>query len=532
MGSAPVETSAAQRTPRTPWLEILVAALPAMVHAVYFLGRLHPDEVFQSLEPALQHAYGFGITAWEWNRPPQVDPSKPWGIRNHAVPLLFAGLLRVGDALGISSPMGRRTLLALPQWALHAAMLGAVWRLAFRRVGAPAARAVVWLIALYAPIVWFAGRTMSEAFSAAFLVWGLERLDSRGAKPGWWALGGFLLGCAQITRYGSAAVIVPALVWLLVERRFKAFALAALGGGVAAFALGLLDFVTWGEWFHSLIHYLRYNVTSGEAAAAFGAGPWWAYVPLMTVLPTAAAGFIVSSRRGPTARWALIAGAVMASLAALCVLKPELMPALSAQSGWLGAAAGVAVAFLLLRDEVELPSLLTAGGLGYTAILCSTPHKEPRFLYPALVLLSVAGTVSFVRWAKDGELRRRLAGVLAVSGVAFFLVPSPYEVQRKEQFQFIARNAESTTGLVILNEGLWGSTGFFYLGKNLPWCTCDFPQERCFQVAMQDRRFNRGLFWENSAAEAERTRQAEAAFQAGGFHLVERRGQALYFSRD
>jgi hypothetical protein len=109
----------------------------------------------------------------------------------------------------------------------------------------------------------------------------------------------------------------------------------------------------------------------------------------------------------------------------------------------------------------------------------------------------------------------------------------PFDVQRKEQFQLIARNAPGTTGLVIMNEGMWGSPGFFYLGKNIPWCPCDFPHDQCFQIAARDARFNRGLFWLNSTseAEAERGRQAEAAFVAAGFKVAERRGLATYFVR-
>ena len=39
---------------KAPWLEVCCAALPAALHAVVWLGRLHPDELFQSLEVALR----------------------------------------------------------------------------------------------------------------------------------------------------------------------------------------------------------------------------------------------------------------------------------------------------------------------------------------------------------------------------------------------------------------------------------------------------------------------------------------------
>jgi hypothetical protein len=137
------------RSQRTPWLEVALAALPAALHALVLMGRLHPDEVFQSLEIALHRTYGFGIVPWEWFAPPQVPADRPWGIRNWAVPLVFSTFLKMGDAFGITSPMARRVLLEVPQFALHVAMLGAVWRLTFRRVGVKGARAAMWLVALY-----------------------------------------------------------------------------------------------------------------------------------------------------------------------------------------------------------------------------------------------------------------------------------------------------------------------------------------------------------------------------------------------
>ena len=50
-----------------PLLLALGCALPAALEAVLQLGRLHPDEVFQFLEPANVQAFGYGTLAWEWD---------------------------------------------------------------------------------------------------------------------------------------------------------------------------------------------------------------------------------------------------------------------------------------------------------------------------------------------------------------------------------------------------------------------------------------------------------------------------------
>ena len=518
--------------PRTPWVEITLAALPAALHALLLLGRLHPDEVFQSLEVALHRTYGFGIVPWEWQVPPNAAAAlQPWGIRNYAVPMVFSALFKVGDAVGLSSVMARRALVEVPQFLLHVAMLGGVWRLSMRRLGAPLARWALWLVALYAPLVWFGGRTMSEAFSTAFLVWGLERLDSEDGVLGW-TWGGLLLGLSEVTRYGSAAVIVPAMIWLLVARRWRPFAFAALGGLIAAFGLGLLDQLTWGEWFHSLIHYLRFNLVSGAAAAQFGAEPWWMYVPKLLLAPFAFVGLVLGVRRDHGLKPAL---GLFVLAVALAVVS-ELIPAMKPGAAWFGLLGAGALGWLLLARDSDKPVLLIASALGYAVILSATAHKEDRFLYPALILLTVAAAPAFVGWAaqgwKAGPARRLAPIAIAAAGLVYFVVPTPYDVQRKEQFQLVVKANTGMTGLVIMNEGMWGSPGFFYVGQNLPWCPCDFPRDGCFQFAARDARFNRGVYWSNGGeAEKARDDSSKAAFEAAGFHLVEQRGRASLFER-
>jgi phosphatidylinositol glycan class B len=511
---------------RTPWAEVFLAALPAALHAVVLLGRLHPDELFQSLEVALHRHAGFGIMAWEWEIPAHPETAlNPWGIRNWAVPMLFSALFRLGDLVGISSVMGRRVLLEIPQYALHAAMLAAVFRLVARRLGEKAGRWSLWLVALYGPVVWFGGRTLSESFSVAFLVWGLERLDAEGESYAQALLGGLLLGLAEVTRYGSAAAIVPAMVWLLVKRRYQAFALATLSGLLVALALGLLDKLTWGEWFHSFIHYVRYNVLSGSAAQNFGALPWYNYVPRLLLAPFAVIG-LGRALTGTSARpWvaATAAFSVCAVAMSLSGFEPR-WPAL------LGLAAVSTLGLALMRPPL-MPALFVAAGLGYAVIVSAAAHKEDRFLYPTLVLLTIAAAPLFCEWALAAThtWQRAIAGALVLAQVSFFLFPSPFDVQRKEQFQMVAQMSHEATGLVIMNEGLWGSPGFFYLGKNIPWCTCDFPHDGCFQAAARDGRFNRGLYW--VTVDEKRNAEVDAAFSAAGFRVLEQRGLAKTYAR-
>lgn len=497
--------------PKPPWRLLLIVAAIPLLDAVFRMGRLHPDEVYQSLDPAMNRAFGYGVLAWEW----QV------GLRNWFVPGLFSFLLQVAEAFGVRDVQARRFVLALPQYALHLAMLLAVWRFTLRRTSARLASWAVILTGLNPLVIAFAGRTMSESLSAAFLVWGLERLDAKEAdeRRAVAFLGGVLLGFAQVTRYGSAAFIAPALVVLAVTKRWKALLFCVAGGAVVALGLGVLDKLTWGAlpnarwggWWHSFQEYVDYNVLSGKSAS-FGTSPFHYYLPRL-IAPVGLVGAALWKWRPSTRAWLLLVPAIV-----------------------------------------------------YFVSVSATPHKEDRFLYPMLVLLSVAGTPAFLEllaaalggleapfgWMK-GVVGKGLAGVtLLATFFPIVLVLAPnlwwdvltgFRPQRPELFRLTARASREATGLVVMNEGLWGSGGsFWFNGSNVffrgqeragtPdhwWCTCDFPEEQCFQLAAQTPQFNRVILM--GPLEPARLEHAKQVFGAVGFSLVDQDGEGLYFVR-
>src|SRR5918996_3789018 len=182
---------------RTAWWLVVPFALAPIVLAVLQLGRWHPDEVYQFLEPAWFRVHGYGVRAWEW----QV------GLRNWFAPLVFAFFLQIAHALGIDHPRVYRAVLALPQLALHGAMLAAAYRYVARRLAShrpPATWLAFTLFASFAPLLYFGGRTMGESLSTAFLVLACDALDREDDRAHHGALGGFLVGLAVVVRYGSA----------------------------------------------------------------------------------------------------------------------------------------------------------------------------------------------------------------------------------------------------------------------------------------------------------------------------------------
>jgi hypothetical protein len=443
-----------------------VALLPAVI-AVLQLGRIHPDEVYQALEPAFWRVRGYGVLAWEWKD----------GIRNWAVPGVLAAFLKLADLLGITHPQAYRAVVAIPQAALHAWSLWAAYRFASRRAGPAGGGLAVLLLGLYGPVLVFAGRTLSESLSASFLVVALEALDRRERPERAGLLGGLALGLAVVARYPSAIFVLTALVWLAAARRWRLLAFTCLGGlGVAA-GLGALDWATWGTPFHSFLAYVRFNVLSGEAAARFGsASPDFYARPLLDAVPA-----------------------------------------------WAALAVPLGLASLRRHRALSLPLACAAV---YTGVLLATAHKEERFLYPALVLAVLAAAppvAAFISTRARPALRWGLAALaLAASGGVAARYP-PGDL-RADQFRaIVAATRGDARGLLIVNEGLWGAGGFFYLGKRIPWLTCDWPHDGAFQHAMRDRTFNRAVTFEDRAL---------AELQAAGFQVARRVGRETILTRD
>jgi GPI mannosyltransferase 3 len=463
--SSPARASASERLrlwgPRLAAL--LLGALPAVL-AVAQLGRLHPDEVYQSLEPAFFRVHGYGVLAWEWHQ----------GLRNWAVPLLLSGLLRLAGGVGLRDPWTLRGLVGVPLALLHVAALLAAFRLGRRQ-----SRLAGWtaLLALgLLPLAWaYAGRTLSEPLSADLLVLAadaLSRPTARSRAPLW---GGVALGLAVVARYGSAPAVLGAMVWLAALRRWRALGLCVAGGAVAAVLLGALDFWSWGAPFHSLLAWTRFNVLSDSAVRAFGAAPPSFYLPLLLA-------FL------PAWVWPLLA-------------------------------------YGLLRPAPGRPRVGVALAMATLALvaLLRTPHKEERFLYPVVVLLVLEAAPALGRLLD--ALPRTVALMLGAVALVLSLLGQGSTIDaRGDEFRALVQSARGpgATGLLIVNEGLWGSGGFFYLGKHIPWLTCDWPSDGAFRAAMGDARFNRAVTFEGRAL---------AALSAAGFRVTGTVGRETLLER-
>ena len=243
-------------------------------------GRTHPDEVFQYLEPAFNKVYGYGDLAWEWRE----------GIRNWFVPGLIALVLRGLHAVNVENPHGVMALIWTFGALWHAGGMLGLYRVIERRDGrAPAALGVL-LVGTWLTYVLYAPRTLSDALALPPLLWAvfftLRARDDGDLESG--LLAGVCAGLSVVLRYPSLVFVVPLGMSLLLARRWRPIVGMALGGLAMLLAVGVLDWLTWGEFLHSLRAYLAFNRPGGPVGKAFGSEPWWWYVlPLGGMLPLA-----------------------------------------------------------------------------------------------------------------------------------------------------------------------------------------------------------------------------------------------------
>lgn len=243
-------------------------------------GIYWPDEIYQSLEPAHRLVFGYGLIPWEFIE----------GARNWAFPGLVAALLRVVTFVVGDDPRHYLVAIRLVFSALGIATAWGTYKLG-RACGAQFFAAAVGAVAfaLAPPAIYFAPRALSETASAVAVVFGLALALQPDARRGRILAGVSLLGFSALLRLQNGLFCAGLIGILLARRRWRAAGLSALVLVGWAFVFGLLDRLTWGDWFHSAIEYMRFNVVEGKGAQwGVAEGTYylrvlWTSMPLVTL---------------------------------------------------------------------------------------------------------------------------------------------------------------------------------------------------------------------------------------------------------
>jgi len=347
------EIGAASRstTRMYPLLFLCIAAVLARIATGLLLPNIaHPDETFQYLEQAYRLVAGRGLVPWEYEV----------GARSWLLAWLIWPAEAIGHALSHDPAVLRGSVVVFLA-LLWSGAVAAAYRIGLESAGPRAALFAGLLVAIWCELVYMANHMLADSISAVSLLATIAA-GIRGPKASHRELflAGLLGGLTIIIRPQLGPACALALLWTAGLRPRPRW--IALGAGllVPVALLGVTDWISWGAPFHSLRTYLYVNASG--VANLFGVDPasyyllrefeiWRLATPLMLV--SAVAG----TRRAPLL--AIVALAVLVTFSAV-------------------------------------------------------PHKEWRFVFPALpILLALCGTgtAELIGWLERRTNERWRAGL-------------------------------------------------------------------------------------------------------------------------
>ncbi|HEU0156813.1 MAG TPA: hypothetical protein VFQ82_12135 [Stellaceae bacterium] len=316
----------------------MIAFAARLLPVFMFPGINHPDEVFQTIEPAHRLVYGTGLVPWEF----------VYGTRSWVLPGVLAGFMELAKLLGygprLYNPLIGSALAAL---GAGSALCAFFWGRRF--FGLPGALIAGIFTAVWIDNAYFAARTLSDSVAAHLLVFGLYAsmpAAPASAARGRAAAAGALLALAGLLRIQLMPAIAILALWSLFSGLRRHPLVFIAGGAVLALAYGGVDAISWGYPFESLWRNLAANLYYG-AQHAFGVLPVYWYVAILV-------GY------------------------------------------WTGSAALVLI--LCLVGAMRLPQPFAAAAL-ICLTLSLIGHKEFRFIYPALLLVVIVAGVGLAQVA-------------------------------------------------------------------------------------------------------------------------------------
>ncbi len=376
----------------------------------------HPDETFQYLEQAYRLDTGRGLVPWEY----------VVGARSWLIPGLVAAIMKLGLAISAAPAV----YLGIVTAATILVSLGAVvaaYALGARAGGDTHAWLAGLLVASWCELVALSPHVLADTLAAVPLI-GAFAVGTGIAVPTARRMvaAGALFGLAFVFRVQLAPAIAVAMLAIGLRHPRHRLAPLALGFAGPLLVLGTLDWVTLGAPFKAALTYVRVN--SSGVAEAFGVAPVSAYVVSELGL------------------WGVAAVPILVTAA----IGARRLPLVAVTAGV------IVLSFSLV------------------------PHKEYRFVHPALPLLLTLcgiGTADLVE-ALAGRLGRRPTLVVAAS-MAWLAISAAVgaDARMREIWHrddgwlatIAAANADpDTCGLGVDPPDLWSMTGQVRLRADIP----------------------------------------------------------------
>jgi hypothetical protein len=247
-----------------PLAALLLLAAAIRLPLAFWPNVIHPDEIFQYLEPAWRMLGHDGIVTWEWR----------YGTRGWLLPTVMAGPVVLGDWV---APGGTGAFV-VPRLVAGLASLSIVasaWSFG-ARVSRSHAIIAAFVAAIWFELVFFAPHTLSEPLATALILPAALLLTHACPSRRHLTIGGALLGLAFICRFQYApaiAVLAVAACW----RRWRHLIPLVAGGLMALVIGGAVDAGRGVVPFAWLIANVQQNLLH-DRAAEFGVTPALTYL--------------------------------------------------------------------------------------------------------------------------------------------------------------------------------------------------------------------------------------------------------------
>jgi hypothetical protein len=345
-----------------------------------------------------------------------------WEIRSAVYPMTVVYPAQaLAQALGMTDTGTLVTVGRMAAATLSTTLIPILFVAGRRLASTPEALLMVTFASASHLLMNFGASELPRPFSAALIVAGFACLLRRTDRGG--VAAGSLVGVAATLRFSELVFLVPGLVHLTVERRWRHVVLFTAGFIAAAGAIQFTaDELFWGSPFHSLIRIVQYTLIDRQSSRGFEAA--WHYAVEM------------NSWTDP----------VVAALAVWGTAKRAWRPAVWA---W-------------------IPMLL----------LSLLPHKEARYLLPVLPFVAMLAGMQLWdvahRTVTGARRDRAAAGRFALALCTVVAASLTYEgsrwhVRRSDDAVRLARAlsvAPAQGGLAV--EQLWRMGGHLYLGQFSP----------------------------------------------------------------
>jgi GPI mannosyltransferase 3 len=251
---------------------ILALGLAVRLAAALCLQNIiWPDEIFQSLEQAHRLVFGYGMVPWEYVA----------GLRSYLVPLFLAAILFPFKYFSGGGSLLYTTAVRVVLCLLSASLIVFAYQYAKTFGNRVAGLTAAFMTAFWYEFVYFAPKALGDLFAVYLILPGLffaERgLRDKRPRDLFWA--GLLIALGGMVRYQNLPLLLLPLAlsfWYgfkAADRRLLMLylcpALLVIG------AVGVSDWLIWGDLFHSLFYAFDFYLVRGGATSPLSTPPGW-----------------------------------------------------------------------------------------------------------------------------------------------------------------------------------------------------------------------------------------------------------------